>query len=189
MLYNLLLCLGDSLTSGARDEFGRNYPLELARLLSTATGEEWYCITEAANGRTSSELARDIYTIAARYPDTHGAIILVGTNDSRLCIPDDIYEDNIRQVVRVCRILGKRPFLLSIPYLSYERHFLWYDEHAFNRIASYNRILRNLVGVRLIDLDTVITNEDLIDGVHLSHSGNIKLARVIAETLLGRKLP
>jgi nucleoside-diphosphate-sugar epimerase len=76
MIYNLLLCLGDSLTCGARDRYMRNYPLELAKELSEITSEEWYCITEAVNGRTSSELATSAYSIVNKYSDVYGVILL-----------------------------------------------------------------------------------------------------------------
>ena len=32
MIWNEILCIGDSLTYGARDEYGRSYPLELAKI-------------------------------------------------------------------------------------------------------------------------------------------------------------
>src|SRR5579883_2117295 len=111
MIYNLLLCLGDSLTFGARDRYDRNYPLELGCRLSEITGEEWYCITEACNGRVSSELAREAYQLLSPYPDVHGVLILIGTNDSRRKIPLNVYRDNIQQIIRVCRILRKKVFL------------------------------------------------------------------------------
>ena len=176
MIYNLLLCLGDSLTFGARDRFGRNYPLELARSLSSATQEDWYCITEAYNGRTSSELAREAYPIVQRYPDVYGACILIGTNDSRQKVPVDIYLDNVKQIVRVCRIAKKRVFLLSVPQFSPERHFLWYDHEALRLLGEYNEGLRQIPGATFVDIEPIISDAELVDGVHFSHEGNLKLA-------------
>ena len=34
MIWNQILCLGDSLTYGARDRYGRSYPAELGKILS-----------------------------------------------------------------------------------------------------------------------------------------------------------
>ena len=34
MIWNEILCLGDSLTYGARDRYGRSYPAELGKILS-----------------------------------------------------------------------------------------------------------------------------------------------------------
>jgi lysophospholipase L1-like esterase len=184
MIYHLMLCLGDSLTCGARDRFGRNYPLELARALSGTTGDEWYCITEAFSGRTSSDLAREVYPVVQRYADVYGAIVLIGTNDSRQKVPADIFLDNVRQIVRVCRILKKRVFVLSVPRFTPERHFLWYDHDALALVEEYNAALSRLPGASYVDISQVITDDDLIDGVHFSHEGNLKLADFLAQYLV-----
>jgi lysophospholipase L1-like esterase len=184
MIYHLLLCMGDSLTTGARDAEGRSYPLELSRELSSRTGEEWYCITEAVNGRTSAELARDAYKIAREYSDVFGVLLLIGTNDSRHGVPADTFEDNVRQIVRVCRILGKKVYVLSIPAFTPERHFLWYSAEARRLLDAYNERLAKLPDIELIDLRRAVTDADLIDGVHFSHEGNLRIARYLAERLL-----
>jgi lysophospholipase L1-like esterase len=184
MIYHLLLCLGDSLTTGARDTEGRSYPLELARELSSRTREDWYCITEAVNGRTSSELARDVYKIARGYTDVHGVLLLIGTNDSRHGVPPDTFEDNVRQIVRVCQILGKKVYVLTIPAFTPERHFLWYSAEARRLLDAYNERLSTLQGVELIDLSRAVDDTLLIDGVHFSHEGNLRVARYLAERLL-----
>jgi lysophospholipase L1-like esterase len=184
MIYHLLLCLGDSLTTGARDTEGRSYPLELARELSSRTREDWYCITEAVNGRTSSELARDAYKIASGYSDVYGVLLLIGTNDSRHGVPPDTFEDNVRQIVRVCRILGKKVYVLSIPAFTPERHFLWYSAEARRLLDVYNERLAKLPGIELIDLRSAVGDADLNDGVHISHEGNLRIARYVAERLL-----
>lgn len=184
MIYHLLLCLGDSLTTGARDTEGRSYPLELGRELSSRTGEDWYCITEAVNGRTSSELARDAYKLVRDYSDVYGVLLLIGTNDSRQGVPADTFEDNVRQIVRACRILGKKVYVLSVPAFTPERHFLWYSAAARRLLDVYNERLAKLPGVELIDLHRAVTDADLIDGVHFSHAGNVRIARHVAERLL-----
>lgn len=189
MIYNLLLCLGDSLTLGSRDIFGRNYPLELGYKLSQLTGEEWYCITEAVNKRTSSDLARDAYSIAVRYTDVYGVILLIGTNDSRLEIPDEIYLGNLQQTIRVCKILGKKIYLLSIPHVSFKRHFLWYGESSAARINSYNKLMPRIQGVHFFDLAAHLDDGDLIDGVHFTHDANEKIAELLAHWLIGRSCP
>ena len=185
MIYSLLLCLGDSLTFGARDPYLRNYPLELGASMSKATGEFWHCITEGFNGRSSSELARDCYPIVNRYPDVYGVVLLIGTNDSRLRIPPDIYEDNVRQIVTVCRMLGKRVYICTIPPVDISRHFLWYDQSAQDLIDEYNRRLHATYPAELIDIAPIIEHRHLIDGVHLNHEGNLLLASAVQQALLG----
>ena len=42
MIWNEILCLGDSITTGARDSQGRSFPAELASILADKTGEFYY---------------------------------------------------------------------------------------------------------------------------------------------------
>jgi lysophospholipase L1-like esterase len=58
MIWNEILCLGDSLTYGARDRYGRSYPAELGKILSEKTGEFYICHNYGINGETSSDLLR-----------------------------------------------------------------------------------------------------------------------------------
>jgi lysophospholipase L1-like esterase len=183
VIYNVLLCLGDSLTTGARDRYLRNYPLELAARLSARTGEEYYCITEAVNGLTSAQLARDAYKIVAAYPDARGVLLLIGTNDSRDGVPTELYRDNVTQIVRACRILGKKVFVLSVPKIDSSRNYLWYSDACHQRIDEYNRVLEALPQVYFVDIRDVIGDGELIDGVHFSHEANVRLAEALAERL------
>ena len=50
MIWNEVVCLGDSLTFGARDRYGRSYPLELGKILSEKTGEFYICHNHGING-------------------------------------------------------------------------------------------------------------------------------------------
>jgi lysophospholipase L1-like esterase len=175
--------MGDSLTTGARDCYSRNYPLELAARLSARTGEEYYCITEAVNGLTSAQLAREAYKIVAAYPDARGVLLLIGTNDSRDSIPVELYRDNVTQIVRACRILGKKVFALSVPKIDSTRNYLWYSDACHRRIDEYNRVLEALPHVFFVDIRDVISDDELIDGVHFSHQANVRLAEALAERL------
>ena len=56
MIWNEILCLGDSITTGARDRYGRCYPMELARLMTQRTGEFYFCHDHGVCGDTSSDL-------------------------------------------------------------------------------------------------------------------------------------
>src|SRR6516162_3217096 len=183
VIYNVILCLGDSLTTGTRDRYLRNYPLELATRLSARTGEEYYCITEAVNGFTSADLARDAYKIVAAYPDARGVLLLIGTNDSRDGVPTELYLDNVTQIVRSCRILGKKVFVLSIPKIDSRRNYLWYSDQCNQRIDEYNLVLKALPHVFFVDIRDVIGDPELVDGVHFSHEANVRLAEALTERL------
>lgn len=183
MIYNVLVCLGDSLTTGARDRYFRSYPLELASAMSQKTNEAWLCATEAVNGQTSSDLARNAYRLLLPYTDVYGALILIGTNDSRRGIPPAIFVDNVSQIVSACRVLGKKPYVLTIPMVDYNRHFLWYSKESAILIEEYNNALAQLDNIALIDIRPSVTSAHLIDGVHFSHEGNVQVAETVAAFL------
>jgi lysophospholipase L1-like esterase len=183
MIYNVLACLGDSLTSGARDPFLRNYPLELASVLCRKTSETWHCVTDAVNGRTSSELANVAYRFLHPYTDVYGALILIGTNDSRYRIPPEIFFDNLQQIVVACRLLRKKPYVLTIPMVEYQRHFLWYDARSAELIEEYNKLIMSMSDATVIDIRDVTTGDSLEDGVHFSRKGNVRVAEKIAASL------
>lgn len=183
MIYNVLVCLGDSLTTGARDRYFRSYPLELASAMSYKTRETWLCATEAVNGQTSSDLARNAYSLLLPYTDVYGALILIGTNDSRHGIPPAIFADNVRQIISVCRILSKKPYVLTIPMVDYNRHFLWYTKESAVLIDEYNSALAQLENIALIDIRPSVESAHLIDGVHFSHEGNVQVAETVAAFL------
>ena len=58
MIWNEIVCLGDSLTFGARDPYKRCFPAELGKMLSKETGEFYYCHNFGINGETSSDLQK-----------------------------------------------------------------------------------------------------------------------------------
>ena len=43
MIWNEILCIGDSLTYGARDCYRRSYPVELGKILYEKTKEFYIC--------------------------------------------------------------------------------------------------------------------------------------------------
>ena len=53
-----ILCLGDSLTNGARNEYYRDYTLELNYLIKNKKKADNICINESVNGETSSEILK-----------------------------------------------------------------------------------------------------------------------------------
>ena len=63
MIWNEITCLGDSLTYGARDRYGRSYPAELGKILHQATDEFYICHNYGINGETSSDLLRRAWSI------------------------------------------------------------------------------------------------------------------------------
>ena len=53
-----ILCLGDSLTNGARNEFFRDYPIELSQIINEKKKIPNLCFNEGVNGEPSSEILK-----------------------------------------------------------------------------------------------------------------------------------
>ena len=99
MIWNQILCLGDSLTYGARDRYGRSYPAELGKVLTDKTGEFYICHNYGINGETSSDLLRRSWGIIKGNKDCKIMLLWIGTNDTKVPTPLDIYEDNLKQII------------------------------------------------------------------------------------------
>ena len=90
MIWNEILCVGDSITYGARDEYGRTFPVELSSMLTKVTNEVYYCHNHGVCGETSSDLLRRIWTACRSSPDSKIMTVLIGTNDTQKNIPPEI---------------------------------------------------------------------------------------------------
>ena len=117
MIWNEILCLGDSITFGARDRYGRSYPAELAKIMFEKTGEFYYCHNYSVCGDTSSDLLRKCWNAAKSHSNSKIALIMIGTNDTQPGIPTEVYRDNIRQIVSVVRVHGMLPVVATLPEL------------------------------------------------------------------------
>ena len=93
MIWNEILCLGDSITCGARDEYGRSYPMELSKILTERTGEIYICHDHGVCGETSSDLLRRSWDACRMRKDSNIALLMIGTNDTQKNMPVEIYED------------------------------------------------------------------------------------------------
>ncbi|QDP62149.1 MAG: putative GDSL-like lipase/acylhydrolase family protein [Prokaryotic dsDNA virus sp.] len=181
MIWNEILCVGDSITYGARDEFGRSFPAELAQMLTNETGEVYFCHNHGVNGETSSDLLRRIWKACSSHKESKIMTILIGTNDTQKDIPTNIYEDNLRQIITTGKIFKKHIFLLTLPKLDFTPLYLTNS----NNINEYNLIIKKLAleyNLNLINLNGV--EKHYIDGVHFKNSGNIEIAKRIKTVIL-----
>ena len=124
MIWNEILCLGDSLTSGARDPYGRSYPAELGSMMTSEMNEFYYCHNFSINGETSSDLQKRAWSNISAGKNSKIMILIIGTNDSEAKIPMDIYEDNIRQIVNIARVFGMYVILGTIPNINFTPLYL-----------------------------------------------------------------
>jgi len=179
MIWNEILCLGDSLTLGARDPYGRSYPVELGSLLTKETGEFYYCHNYGVSVETSSDLQKRAWGVISAGSNSKIMILVIGTNDSESKIPGEIYEDNIRQIVNVARVFGMYVIVGTIPNLGFTPLYL-----NPKYIKLYNRIIKTLS--TKMDFDVVdLSGIEMCDGVHFTHEGNVEVANRFKGHILG----
>ncbi len=180
MIWNEVLCIGDSLTYGARDKYGRSYPAALGKILSEITGEFYICHNYGINGETSSDLLRRTWNILKSNSNVKLCLLMIGTNDTKIPIKEDIYEDNIRQIVSSIHAHGMTAIVGTLPTLEFSPNYIANREY----IGIYNEIIEKLsneIGFYKCEMDNL--GEYLIDGVHFTHEGYIKVAEKWAEKI------
>ena len=190
MLFGTVLCLGDSLTRGARATVG--YPERLAALMSRRTGVEWATLNRGVSGETTWQVLDRTPAAVGQLAGMAGAkwcVLLAGTNDSKPGGPGlDDWELLYRQVVHwprrhkiptaLCTFPDVRPGVMP-SYDARSREFL--------RLASQR--VRDLVDEFAVDNPTrcvelaELPEHMLCDGVHLTPDGYAWVADRVAAVL------
>jgi len=185
MIWNEIVCLGDSLTFGARDRYGRSYPLELGKILSEKTNEFYICHNYGINGETSSDLLRRSWGILKSNKNTAKICLLwIGTNDTKIPNPINIYEDNLRQLLLSVRVNGMLPIIGTLPALKFSPYYPKNREY----IEIYNEVIKdtaNKFNVEVCEMGSL--EEHLIDGVHFTHEGYKRVAKIWSKKILSLK--
>tara|TARA_R110000824_G_scaffold287564_1_gene475662 strand:- start:365 stop:919 length:555 start_codon:yes stop_codon:yes gene_type:complete len=181
MIWNEIVCLGDSLTYGARDRFGRSYPAEMGKILSKKTDEFYICHNYGINGETSSDLLRRSWHILKSNKGSKIMCLMIGTNDTKTPIPLTIYKDNLRQIILSAKANGLTPIVGTLPELKFSPYY----QHNRDYIELYNLEIYKLSQ----ELDFIICSmkdlgEHLIDGVHFTHEGYNEVAERFATAIL-----
>jgi len=184
MIWNEILCLGDSLTYGARDRYGRSYPAELGKILSEETGEFYICHNYGINGETSSDLLRRSWSIMKSNTGAQIMCLMIGTNDTKKPMPVDVYTDNLRQIITSAKVHGMTPIVATLPALEFSPYY----QKNRNYINIYNSEIEKLS----LKLDFILCDMSdlgglLIDGVHFDNDGYTEIANRFAKTILGMR--
>lgn len=179
MIYGQILCLGDSLTYGSRDEYGLGYPPLLAEILTEELGQEWLCINKGVPHETTADLLRRVYDVVHSYPECPVVTLLIGTNDLRGPSSLERFERNYRQILRAIRIHDKRIVLGTIPPVNSFGMFC-FDQYSVKMRTDYNEFIRQ-AGELVIEFSNMA--EYLIDGVHFGHRGYKEMAKRWARAL------
>ena len=184
MIWNEILCLGDSLTYGARDRYGRSYPAELGKILSAATGEFYICHNYGINGETSSDLLRRSWSIMKSNRSCKIMLLMIGTNDTKSPTPIDVYRDNIRQIVLSSRANGMTPIVATLPELEFSPYYQ--SNRAYTEVYSQEIIkMSRELNFEVCDMSNM--KELLIDGVHFDNEGYTEIASRWAKKILGMR--
>lgn len=202
MIYTTILCLGDSLTAGARAEHdghaGLGYPEWLVPVLDRLCAEnaqaepaECAVLNRGISGQTTRQIA-DRAPAAVRelagYAGNRWAVILAGTNDSKADGCDlGEWELLYRQVVHWARRAGVAVALCTFPPVD-PAAMSAFTPASSEWLARASERVRAMatefdgrpVPVQLVDLSTLPASM-LVDGVHLTTEGNREVAcRVVA---------
>ena len=181
MIWNEILCLGDSLTYGARDQYGRSYPAELGKILSEKTGEFYICHNYGINGETSSDLLRRSWPIIKSNKSCKICLILIGTNDTKKPTPLDVYSDNLRQIVLSAKANGMTPIVGTLPELTFSPFYQFNREYTELYSREVLKMSKTL-GFHICDMTDM---EDLlIDGVHFGNEGYTEMAKRWSKVIL-----
>lgn len=175
-----IYCIGDSITNGARNEYFRDYVLELNYLFKN---ENFIFLNNSVNGETTSEiLKRAIKVIFTQ--ELSGIIFLGGTNDSKVPIPLKIFKKNIVTLINICKKKNVKLNLVLIPKM-YTGLPNYSKKQGNEILKKYNKILINLAKDNKIEtasLDT-IKEKEFADGIHTNNSGCEKIAKIISRTI------
>jgi len=181
MIWNEIVCLGDSLTYGARDRYGRSYPAELGKIMSETTSEFYICHNYGINGETSSDLLRRSWNILKSHSSAKIALLMIGTNDTKIPMPIGLYRDNLRQIINSIRANGKTPIVATLPDLEFSPYYMNNREY----VLKYNATIRELskeMNFLVCEMNGLAPF--LIDGVHFTHEGYKEVAKRWLQTIM-----
>ena len=180
MIYGIIICFGDSLTYGSRDEYGLSFPNKIGMMLGTK--QLWTSINLGVPGETTADMLRRSYREVKLYPEAKEIILLAGTNDAKDNVPIEVFKENYMSIIKDFIILGKRVYVCTIP-LKKGFGSPGYLKNINNLIKEYNKFIRDFSPKQiLIELED-LPKEYFIDGIHFNHKGNIEVARRIVEKI------
>lgn len=191
MLYNRILCIGDSITFGSRDTKASTYPLEMEGILEKTVGGAWVCLNYGICGETTVDIVKHrFYETVHKHDKIPEICFFEGFNDAKdPGTPIETYRKNIEHCIKVALSDGRKLFLGTIP--SHTGPLAPdYSARCNERIHQYNPEVRALSqdsrykgGVILVELED-IDKSHYADGVHLKNEGHVEIAKRFANAIL-----
>ena len=184
MNWETLLCLGDSITIGARSYMG--YPEYAGFELEQKLSKNWNVINKSKSGLKTIDLCRmmdeDYQNHKAQAPSI--ITILTGTNDVKCDVSTENFNIAYSQLITKARLISQNIVLIKIPVFT--KGIMYpYTYEMNDTITAFNDIIDELAknnNVRVLDFDW---QEDwLYDGVHLNEKGSKSIGKALAEYIL-----
>jgi lysophospholipase L1-like esterase len=187
-VYGLIACQGDSLTFGSRDPDGMNYPLYLARLLSTKHQQTWVTVNLGVPGEGWAEIWRRNYRELLQIPEAREVCLWAGTNDAKLNRPVEQSLIACEAVLDQCRAAGRFVYLATLPGKNGFGAPVepWTMNDTIKRLNEAYRRIAASRGIALVDLSSM-PHEHFVDGIHLTQVGNVWVAEQFAAAIEARR--
>lgn len=191
MLYEHGVCLGDSLTAGARSRYG--LAEGLADHLNRATNKRWLFRCEAINGETVLQVLRRMDQKPWMWKDATFCTLIVGTNDSKGTVntPPGVFRMLYGQILDRLAVAKLMVFPGLVPDLQLGASLASpYDSACADRLKLFNDAIRAECEARglaasLVDT-TTLPATGYVDGVHFNETGIDELARRFAAKIMQR---
>lgn len=191
MLFEHGVCLGDSLTVGARSAYG--LAEGLSDQLNRATNKRWLFRCEAVNGETVLQLLRRMDQKPWLWKDATFCTLLIGTNDTKGSVDTApaVFRMLYGQILDRLLVAKVLVFPGLIPDLQLNASLASpYDSSCRERLDRFNEAIRaecdgrGLAG-RVVDT-TALPAAGYADGVHFNEAGIDELARRFAAKIAHR---
>jgi len=171
---NIVVALGDSITSGHNLASADSYPAQLASMIGKNVVNEGKGAERSAGGRNRVD------NVLRRYKPGF-LLIFYGANDVIHDVPHGDTIDNLRRIITAAKENGTVPVIATL-LPAYTEHT--YMQGGISRLNPMIRELASSEGVALADMESAFgTDESLLqdDGLHPGESG----ARLIAQVFAG----
>jgi acyl-CoA thioesterase I len=155
ILYNTILCFGDSLTFGIGADQGRDYPSQLSEMIGKAV------INAGVSGdTTTSALKRLQRDVLSRRPDL--VLITLGGNDLKNGVAKATAFQNLKHIVELIQDQGARVIVGGLKFPLRDRGF----SRGYQELADQTgavlipNIFKDIMGNRRLMSDPIHPNED-----------------------------
>jgi acyl-CoA thioesterase I len=151
--YNVIICFGDSLTSGTGADRGMDYPAQLSRMIAKPV------INAGAPGDTTTRALKRLQRdVLSRSPDV--VLITLGGNDLKNGVAKDTAFKNLKRIVESIQRQGARVIVGGLKFPLRDRGFAkGYEELADQTGAVLiPNIYKDIMGDRKLMSDPIHPN-------------------------------